>query len=108
MGVGEWFSDFCAQQRIGPVKRSSLADRTARITARLNLDFRGLDSKVSNRFYVGSYGRGTAVPSVSDVDLLYELPAALYLQYNAYASNGQSALLAAVKNSLLTSYGRSA
>lgn len=108
MGVAEWFSDFCTQQRIGADKRSSIADRTARITARLNLDFRGLDSKVSNRFYVGSYGRGTAIPSVSDVDLLYELPAALYQQYNAYATNGQSALLAAVKNSLLNSYRSSA
>ena len=108
MGVGEWFSDFCFQQRIGQDKRSSLADRTARITARLNLDFRGLDSKVANRFYVGSYGRGTAIPSVSDVDLLYALPAALYQQYNAYTTNGQSALLAAVKNSLLNSYRSSA
>ncbi len=108
MGIGEWFSDFCMQQRIGPDKRSSIGDRTGRIAARLNNDFRGLDSKTSNRFYVGSYGRGTAIPTVSDVDLLFELPVALYHQHNGHAGNGQSALLSAVRQSLLTTYHSSA
>lgn len=108
MGVGEWFSGFCAQQRISTDKRSSISDRTARITARLNLDFRGLSSDYSNRFYVGSYGRGTAIPSVSDVDLLYQLPFETYQQYNGYTGNGQSALLSAVRSSLQLSYPSSA
>ncbi len=44
---------------------------------------------------------------MSDVDLLYELPASLYEQYDAYASNGQSALLAAIRASLHKTYSSS-
>lgn len=108
MGVGEWFAEFCRDLRIGSERRSSIAYRTERITAQLNWDFRSLDSKTANRFYVGSYGRATAIPSVSDVDLLYELPVALYRQYDDYVSNGQSALLSAVRASLLKTYSSSA
>ncbi|MFH2119007.1 MAG: nucleotidyltransferase [Pseudomonadota bacterium] len=107
MGVGEWFSDFCSAGRLGTDKRGSIATRTERITARLNLDFRGLDSKTANRFYVGSYGRSTAIPSVSDVDLLYELPATLFQQYDAYKNNGQSSLLSAIRASLQKTYSSS-
>ena len=100
MGVGDWFSTFCTDLRIAQEKRTSIGNRTARLVGQLNHDFRSLDSKTAYRFYVGSYGRRTAIPSVSDVDLLYELPAALYAKYNGYASNGQSALLGAVRDSL--------
>ncbi len=104
MGVGEWFSGFCTGLRINADKRTSIGNRTGRIVGQLNHDFRSLDSKTANRFYVGSYGRSSAIPSVSDLDLLYELPAALYAKYNAYASNGQSALLSAVRDSMRRTY----
>lgn len=100
MGVAEWFSTFCSKLWIGIEKRNSVTYRTGCIAGQLNLDFRNLDSKTSNRFYVGSYGRSTAFESVSDVDLLYELPSALYSQLNASTTNGQSALLAAVRTAL--------
>jgi hypothetical protein len=108
MGEGEWFATFCIGLRIGSEKRNSIGYRTGRICGQLNADFRALDSKFANRFYVGSYGRGTAIPSVSDVDVLYELPAALYPRYNSYEGNGQSALLAAVRASLQRTYPSSA
>jgi hypothetical protein len=108
MGVGEWFADFCSELKIDSAKRSSIAYRTGRIVGQLNTDFRGQNSDTANRFYVGSYGRNTAIPSVSDVDLLYELPSVLYSQYNAYLGNGQSALLGSVRNSIQKTYGSSA
>ena len=104
MAVGEWFQTFCSSVRIGTDKRSSIATRTGRIVGQLNADLRNLDSNTSYRFYVGSYGRGTAIPSVSDVDLLYELPFALYERFNSHASNGQSALLALVRGSVMNTY----
>lgn len=104
MGVGEWFGTFCSNLTIDNSKRSSIAGRTSRITAQLNYDFRGLTSDIAHRFYVGSYGRGTAIPSVSDVDVLYQLPLELYEQYNSYATNGQSALLSAVRTSVQHTY----
>lgn len=104
MGVGEWFSDFCGELRISTDLRNSFAYRTGRIVGQLNYDFRSIDSKTANRFYVGSYGRNTAIPSVSDVDVLYELPTALYEQYDAYVTNGQSALLSSVRASMRKTY----
>nr|WP_315231881.1 nucleotidyltransferase [uncultured Albidiferax sp.] len=106
MGVGDWFQTFCGNLRIGSDLRGSIAYRTSRIVGQLNWDLRGLDSKSSYRFYVGSYGRSTAVPSVSDVDLLYELPSALYERFNAHAGNGQSALLALVRSSITKTYSK--
>lgn len=104
MGVGEWFSDFCNSLRISSDKRSSVAYRTGRIVGRLNSDLRGLNSDATYRFYVGSYGRSTAIPSVSDVDLLYELPYALYARFHGHAGNGQSALLGLIKDSIRRTY----
>lgn len=104
MGVGDWFNSFCGNIRISPEKRSSLAYRTGRIVGQLNADLRDLESKTSYRFYVGSYGRSTAIPSVSDVDLLYELPAALYERFNKHQGNGQSALLSHVRTSIQRTY----
>lgn len=104
MSVADYFLQFCVVLRIGAEKRSSIASRTQAITRRLNLDFRLLNSESMNRFYGGSYGRGTGIVSVSDIDLIYELPASVYAQYNAYAGNGQSALLQAVKNSIAKTY----
>jgi len=104
MGVGDWFQTFCGNIRIGTEKRSSIGYRTGRIVGQLNADLRRLDSKTSYRFYVGSYGRSTAIPSVSDVDLLYELPSELYARFNGHAGNGQSALLAHVRASIMKTY----
>lgn len=104
MGVGDWFQTFCGNIRIGTEKRSSIGYRTGRIVGQLNADLRGLDSKTSYRFYVGSYGRSTAIPSVSDVDLLYELPNELFARFNGHSGNGQSALLAHVRASIQKTY----
>lgn len=73
MGVGEWFSDLYSNLKIGQEKRQSFGYRTGRMTKVLNEDFRSSSSDTANRFYVGSMGRNTAIPTVSDVDLLYVL-----------------------------------
>lgn len=104
MPVAEWFTSFCSAILMSSDKRSSLAARTKRITGRLNSDFRSLSSDTANSFYVGSYGRYTATPPVSDVDLIYVLPVSVYNQYNAYSGNKQSALLSAVRQSLMKTY----
>ena len=66
---------------------------------RLNKDFRGIENDIAYSLYVGSYGRGTAI-HVSDIDMLYILPWSYYTKYNSYISNGQSALLQAVRDSV--------
>lgn len=48
---------------------------------------------------MGSYGRGTAIEGFSDLDMVFELPGALYKRYDDYIGNGQSALLRGVQES---------
>lgn len=108
MGVGDWFSSFCSNLRLTPEQRLSFALRSGRIARVLNEDFRNTSSEITNRFYVGSMGRGTAIPSVSDVDLLYVMPYETYARFNAYQGNKQSSFLAAVRNSIRRTYPNSA
>lgn len=104
MSVADDFKEFCNKINIGSSKRESISSRYKRITKQLNKDFRNLDSDTSYSFYAGSYGRGTAINSISDLDVVYQLPYEIYAQYNNYTGNKQSALLQAVKNSIKTTY----
>lgn len=104
MSVAELFQEFSSNLRMGQRQRSSLAQRTERITRALNVEFRSTDSSSANRFYVGSMGRNTAIPTVSDVDLLYVLPYEAWTKYNAHSGNKQSSLLNAVRLAISTTY----
>ncbi|WP_455677233.1 nucleotide-binding domain-containing protein [Pseudoscardovia suis] len=53
---------------------------------------------------VGSVGRGTAVSGASDLDMLFILPSTMYCRFDSYNSNGQSALLQDVKETLKEKY----
>jgi hypothetical protein len=53
---------------------------------------------------VGSYGRDTAINGISDLDMVFSLPLDVYQRFNAYESNGQSALLQEVKNVIAKTY----
>ena len=76
----------------------------ANITTRLNKDFWDAESDVLHRRQVGSYGRQTAVHGISDLDMIFELPWATYEKHRKYDNNGPSALVQAVRESLLKRY----
>jgi hypothetical protein len=102
MGLSEWFSSFCDNIK---VKNSdTISTRYKQITRRLNTDFWDTTSDTAHSLYVGSYGRNTAIDGLSDLDVLMELPYSVYQRYNGYATNGQSALLQAVKASIERTY----
>src|SRR6266567_3955286 len=98
MGLADWFSTFCANLQVQD--GGTISTRYKAITRRLNTDFWETTSETAHSLYVGSYGRNTAIEGFSDLDMLMELPNAVYHQYNDYAGNGQSALLQAVKTSI--------
>ena len=108
VSVSQMFEDFCGQLVLPQTLRSSISTRTGRVVGRLNSDFRNSASDTANRFYAGSYGRSTAVPGISDIDLICILPYETYAQYNAYGGNKQSSLLQAVRASLNNTYPNSA
>jgi len=102
MGVGDDFRSFCSNLTVDD--RGTISDRYQLITRRLNLDICGLDSKTSHSLYVGSYGRGTAINGFSDLDMVFWLPYSYYERYNGYQTNGQSAMLQDVRDSLRKTY----
>jgi len=107
ISVSNDFSSFCSNLRLSDTVVSNIRTRYRAITKRINQDFWESDSDTSHSIYVGSYGRGTCIYT-SDVDIVVELPWSEYSKYNDYSGNGQSALLQAVRNSLLKTYSSSA
>jgi len=103
MSVADNFKSFCTSLLVGKELRSTISSRYLAICKRLNRDFWGMDTTHGGR-YVGSYGRNTANGWVSDIDMIFEMPYSTYTTFNNYSSNGQSALLQTVKNSILTTY----
>lgn len=104
--VDSLFRRFEANLRMSPSTVESVRLRYRAITRRLNLDFWEIESETQHSWYAGSYGRGTAI-STSDIDILVELPAKMYLGYllqTAAGHNGPSRLLQSVKTSLQKTY----
>lgn len=102
MGLSSWFEVFSSN--ISVQSTGTVSARKKLITKRINLDYWGTDSEYSNSFYAGSFGRGTAAKSTSDVDIIVRLPFSEYEKYNKYAGNGQSALLQSVKKTIAKTY----
>jgi hypothetical protein len=94
------------QFRSNLVVRNSGAISTAysNITTRLNKDFWDVESDLSHRRQVGSYGRRTAINGISDLDMVFELPWSTYEKYRDYKGNGPSQLLQIVRASLKARY----
>ena len=87
-------------------KKRSISKRYHVVTRAINRKFWKLDSDSTHSFYVGSYGRGTAIDT-SDIDILIELPLEEYDKFNSIYGNGQSRLLNAVRTALKEVYPRS-
>ena len=105
MGLADWFSTFCGNLQIQD--DGTISSRYKAITRRLNTDFWSTTSDTAHSFYVGSYGRNTAINGFSDLDIVFELPSDLYWQYDKHVGNGQSALLQSVRASMQKTYSSS-
>ena len=86
--------------------RSLISDRYHALTKAINRELWNQTSESAHSFYVGSYGRGTAIDT-SDIDILVEVPSNFYVPNSYTTYNPQSRLLQVVKNALLTSWPRS-
>ena len=93
-------------ETISSEQRSDISYRYKRITRAINREFWDSESVTEHSFYVGSYGRGTAIDT-SDIDILMELPRDMYNQYDAHKGNGQSRLMQTVKNAILETFPHS-
>lgn len=105
MSVSDWFSKFCSNIKMSSGTLSTISGRYHGITKRINVDYYNSDSDTNHSFYVGSFGRGTEILT-SDIDMIVQLPYETYKKFNAYSSNGQSALLQEVKGVIQKTYSR--
>lgn len=81
MNTAEIFDALLENLKVGDTA-STVAARRDEITKALNKDFRSKDGCTDYRLMVGSYGRHTAIKGVSDLDLIFILPASLRSSYN--------------------------
>lgn len=77
--------------------------RYGEVTRALNLEFRGTDNRVANNMQVGSYGRHTAIRGISDLDMLYVMPASAW---DDYKDGGQYKLLKRAADAIRSRYSR--
>ena len=101
--VSDLFENFCKEIRISEDDNDKIINRYHQITKRINIDYYDSISDTNHSLYIGSYGRDTEILT-SDIDMLIELPYSVYKQYNEYTTNGQSALLQDVKNTIAKTY----
>lgn len=101
MSIAEKFKQFLSNIKVKNDAQIEL--RYGEITSALNKEFRDTESKISNNLQVGSYGRWTAIKGISDLDMLYIVPAS---QWEKYKDDGQSALLERTKAAIRARYPR--
>lgn len=99
MSIADTFKQFLSNIAVDNDDTISL--RYGEVTAALNRKFRDTDSKFSNSLQVGSYGRWTAIKGISDLDMLYIMPAG---KWDSYKDGGQSRLLDDTKNAIKSRY----
>lgn len=105
MNTSETFKDFLSNIKISDDKADTISYRYGRITKALNEKFRNSESKTANTLQVGSYGRYTGIKGISDLDMLYIMPASKWEDYNK--SGGQSKLLQDAKDAISKTYSSS-
>lgn len=98
MTISQAFNNF-----LGNIKVDNsvvISNRYKEITKKLNRTFRGTDSETDNCLQVGSYGRYTGIKGISDLDMLYIMPASKWDDYK----DNPGKLLKKVKDALVERY----
>ena len=99
MNVSSTFQEFL--QNLAIDNKEEISNRYGEITKVLNIKYRNTESKTLNSLKVGSYGRFTAIKSISDLDMVYILP---WTEYERFKNDRQSALLQEVKKTIQSRY----
>lgn len=99
MTTSEMFQSFLGNLTIN--NGQTISDRYGEITASLNKKFRDTESKIANSLQVGSYGRWTGIRGISDLDMLYIMPAG---KWDDYKDGKQSKLLTDTRDAIKTRY----
>lgn len=97
--IADTFKDFLGNLALDNEETISL--RYGEVACALNKKFRDTESRTANSLQVGSYGRKTAIKGISDLDMLYIMPAG---SWDGYKNGGQSLLLRDTADAISTRY----
>lgn len=79
MSISDDFKTFL--DNIKTDNADTISSRYGEVTSALNKEFRDTESKSANSLQVGSYGRWTAIKGISDLDMIYVMPAGKWETY---------------------------
>jgi Second Messenger Oligonucleotide or Dinucleotide Synthetase domain len=99
VGISEDFEELLDNLQLS--NNDTISLRYGEVTSALNKEFRDTVSKTSNSLRVGSIGRFTAIDGVSDLDMIYIMPAS---RWDDYKTGGQYKLLKAAKDAISARY----
>lgn len=102
--MNDVFEKFLKEWEITQEVHEKIQKRFERITSKLDFYYYGKNSYCRTSLQVGSYGRGTAIKGVSDLDMIYILPQEIKRRFDNYETNGQSQLLQEIKTCIKESY----
>ncbi|MCD1621098.1 nucleotidyltransferase [Salipiger manganoxidans] len=99
MSISDDFKTFLDNIKID--NAATIGLRYGEVTSVLNRNFRDTESKTSNSLQVGSYGRWTAIKGISDLDMIYIVPAR---KWDTYKDGGQYDLLRDTRDAIKRRY----
>lgn len=99
MSVSEMFQQFIDNLALD--NAATISDRYGELTAALNKKFRDTESKTANTLQVGSFGRGTGIKGISDLDMLYIMPKS---SWDTYKDGKQLKLLQDSRDAIRARY----
>lgn len=92
------------RKNVAVKNEDSISNSYRSIATRLNKDYWNLESDATHCLQVGSYGRNTAIHGISDLDMVFELPAKDLDRFKKVQGNGPSQMLQEVKKCLKVRY----
>lgn len=104
MDVAKAFEQFIGNLAIK--NREDISSKYKSITKILNRAYWESDSETTHCLQVGSFGRGTAINGISDLDMIFSLPWSVHDKFDSRNNNGQSDLLQEVKGVIKETYSR--
>lgn len=104
VAVRQRFERFHETILLTPAQQLDGYRKRAGVVSCLNRHYHGSTSDTDNSFFIGSWGKNTAVRPPRDVDVYFLLPPAVYQRFQSHFYNKQSSLLQEVKGVLGITY----
>lgn len=104
VAVRQRFTEFHRNLGLTPLQKLDGYTKRSNVVSCLNRAYYGAADDYANSFFIGSWGKDTAVRPPRDVDVYFVLPASVYQRFQGYVWNRQSALLQEVKAVLASTF----